>query len=155
MIKIIPDFISIEAIDKLISSIDMSTAKDYPHQQFVKSVNGIVYPPVHHRAKQFGNISNIEFLSYRVGSKMYPHIDKYRYYEGNKEWCQTGILFMSDPSTYKGGELVFDNLGISLKCPIGTYIMFPAGPDTKKYTHSINEVTEGTRISLVLRYTKE
>lgn len=152
MLKIIPDFVSNETIDRLISSVDHSKATDFPHQQNIKTVSGIVYPPIHKEAKQYGNISNIEFLTYNVDSRMFPHIDKYGF-DGDFKWAQTGILFMNDPSEYEGGELVFNKLNMKLKCPKGTYVLFPAGADSHNYTHSVNLVTKGIRLSLVLRYT--
>jgi predicted 2-oxoglutarate/Fe(II)-dependent dioxygenase YbiX len=151
MIKIIPDFVSSETIDRLISSIDTSKATDFPHQQNIKTVNGIVYPPIHKEAKKYGNISNIEFLTYNVNSLMFPHIDKYGF-DGDFKWVQTGILFMNEPSEYEGGELVFNKMKTELKCPKGTFVLFPAGADSVNYTHSVKVVTKGIRLSLVLRY---
>lgn len=154
MIKVIPNFISNEAIDNLISSIDMSKAQDFPNQQNIKTVNGIVYPPVHKEGKQFGKISSIEFLTYEENSKMFPHFDGYGF-QGDHKWVHTGILFMNSPSEYEGGELVFNMLNMKLKCPKGTFVLFEAGPTSKLYTHSVNTVTKGKRQSLVLRYTGE
>ena len=153
MLKVIPNLVSNEVIDKLIASIDMSKATDFPHQQNIRTVSGIVYPPVHKEAKQFGKISNIEFLTYEKGSRMFPHIDKYGF-DGNFNWVHTGILFMNDPAEYEGGELVFNKLNIQMKSPKGTFVLFEAGADSQNYTHSVNMVTAGKRLSLVLRYTR-
>lgn len=141
-----------EVIDKLIASIDISKAKDYPNQQNVKTVSGISYPPVYKEAVKFGEISSFEFLTYNVGSAMTPHFDGLSF-DGDYKWKQTGILFMNDPSEYDGGELVFNAFNMQLKCPKGTFVLFPAGNDTRKYTHSVNLVKQGRRLSVVLRYT--
>lgn len=154
MIKVIPNFISADSIDRLVASIDMSKAEDFPNQQNIKTVYGIVYPPVHKEAKQFGKISSIEFLTYSENSKMFPHFDGYGF-QGDHKWVNTGILFLNDPSEYEGGELVFNMFNMKLKCPKGTFVLFEAGPTSKLYTHSVNTVTKGKRLSLVLRYTGE
>lgn len=152
MIKIIPNFIAEEYIDKLVSSIDMSQAKEYPGQQGVKTVYGIHYPPVHKNAHWYGKIVSMEFLTYDVGSKMSPHIDG-RSFDGNYNWIRTGILFMNHPDEYEGGELVFNKMNTVIKAPKGTFVLLPAGPNSQDYTHSVNVVTKGKRMSLVLRFT--
>ena len=152
MLKIMPNFITDDVIDKLVSSIDMSQAKDFPGQQNIKTVYGLSYPPIHKEAHWYGKIVSMEFLTYEKGSRMYPHFDKYSF-EGNFNWIRTGILFMNNPEEYEGGELVFNKLNTTLKSPKGTFVLFPAGSDTEQYTHSVNLVTSGKRQSLILRFT--
>jgi predicted 2-oxoglutarate/Fe(II)-dependent dioxygenase YbiX len=154
MIKVIPNFVSDDIITKVVSSIDMTKAENFPNQQNIKTINGIYCPPVYEKAKHFGKITSIEFLTYGENSKMFPHFDGYGF-QGDHKWVHTGILFMNDPSEYEGGELLFNMFNMKMKCPKGTFVIFEAGPTSKLYTHSVNTVTKGKRQSLVLRYTGE
>ena len=62
MLKVIPNFVTDEVIDKLVSSIDMSQAKDFPGQQNIKTVYGLSYPPIHKEANWYGKIVSMELL---------------------------------------------------------------------------------------------
>ena len=55
-------------------------------------------------------------------------------------------LFLSDPSTYTGGELVIQtpNGQVQLKPAKGDAILYPC-----TYLHCVNEVTNGTRVAAV------
>jgi predicted 2-oxoglutarate/Fe(II)-dependent dioxygenase YbiX len=154
MIQIIPNFVSSDTINRLVSTLDKTKATVFPHHQNIKTINKIHYPPIWVPARKFGEITSIEFLMYEENSGMYPHIDKYSF-DGDFKWTMTGILFLNDPSEYVGGELLFNNLGIQLKCPIGTYVIFPAGQNSEPYRHSVNKLTKGVRNTLVFRYSSK
>ncbi len=55
-------------------------------------------------------------------------------------------VFISDPSTYSGGELVIRQEGnpLTYKLPAGDALLYPAS-----YLHGVNPVTYGERIALV------
>lgn len=55
-------------------------------------------------------------------------------------------LFLNDD--YEGGELVFEDIGVSLKPKAGTLVFFPGF-----YTrHGVNKVTSGTRLNILSHY---
>lgn len=98
---------------------------------------------------EYGNLQSIEMLLYKVDSHSPLHMDKSSF-DGGKKWIRTVILMCND--SYEGGELTFSNLSMNLKLPKGTLISFPAGSDSVLYTHGVNKITSGERISLVFRY---
>lgn len=55
-------------------------------------------------------------------------------------------LFLSDPKTYKGGELQIEHAGqsLSLKPAAGDLVLYPSTS-----LHSVNQVTAGTRLACV------
>lgn len=65
----------------------------------------------------------------------------------NKERIRTdvsGTLFLTDPDTYEGGELIIeDTYGQrSIKLPAGHLVLYPSTS-----LHKVNPVTKGSRIS--------
>lgn len=65
----------------------------------------------------------------------------------HKPWTHTGIVFINDD--YVGGELVFTQHNVTLKCKAGTYVVTPSD---ENYLHKVNRVMQGIRYSLVLRF---
>lgn len=68
---------------------------------------------------------------------------------GDRELVRSDVsltLFLSDPETYQGGELVIDtSLGEqSFKLPAGSMIVYPS-----TFLHQVTEVTQGTRFAAV------
>ncbi len=153
MIKIYPDFIQNDIIDTFLKSVDWSLEKQYPNNTSpLKYICPIRYPEINSKAAELGNIKNVELLSYKTGAYTSSHIDDYELVDGDLNWTMTGILLMSHPTEYAGGDLIFNDLNIMTKLPRGTMITFPAGSESKKYTHSVNVVTAGQRNVLVYRY---
>jgi predicted 2-oxoglutarate/Fe(II)-dependent dioxygenase YbiX len=153
MIKIYPNFVSSEEIDSLLETIDWSEERPYPAKQTNLTFICPVKNKINKKAKELGNLINAELLIYREKCFSIRHIDEYDY-NGDFQWVMTGILMLIDPLKYTGGQLVFNDLNISMKLPKGTLITFPAGPDSKDYYHSVKEVTSGQRNVLVYRFTK-
>jgi hypothetical protein len=153
MIEIIPNFMSNEDIDTMISetAFDQFTPVDYSPgvltQVPYKPSSKLLFEKL--RDRHYGNLQSVEMLLYREGSHSPIHIDKSSF-DGGKKWIRTGILFCSD--TYEGGELKFPNLDMSVKLPKGSFISFPAGSDSQIYSHGVSEIISGERISLVVRY---
>jgi predicted 2-oxoglutarate/Fe(II)-dependent dioxygenase YbiX len=121
---------------------------DVPYSPLVKSLHA---PKVKiaDNIKKFGNITFTETLLYQTGATSPLHIDNGALDEW-KKWTATGILFCND--TYDGGELYFSKLSLTIKPPTGTFILFPAGPDSQIYEHGVHTVRGGIRITTVFRY---
>ena len=153
MIQIYPKFIPTDVIDEFLKNVDWSLEKPFPNKQTNLSFICPIKNKINKRAKELGNVINVELLIYRENAFSHRHIDSYEF-TGDYHWVMTGILMMTDPEEYEGGELLFNDLGIKTKCPKGTYITFPAGPNSTDYYHSVNKVISGQRNVLVYRYTK-
>ncbi len=88
------------------------------------------------------------FNRYEVGDGFGTHIDNnIRTVPGTGERLRTDLsatLFLSDPDSYDGGELVIeDSYGRqSVKLPAGHMILYPA-----KSLHHVAPVTRGSRIA--------
>jgi len=91
--------------------------------------------------RQHGNIM-------RAGSKLDPHVDVYNpeHPEGGPGNALVFNIFLTDD--YEGGELVFENLGESLKIKAGDAILFPGF----LLNHGVNEVISGSRINIINHY---
>lgn len=80
---------------------------------------------------------NYTIRTYKTGGGMGPHIDKNIENPANTmDW--TALIYLNDD--YEGGELVFDNLDVTLKPSAGSVVFFPCIE-----THSVKEVLSGTK----------
>jgi 2OG-Fe(II) oxygenase superfamily len=151
MIRVYPNVVEHELIDDALLTADYSSA--VPWAGNIPNLNSI--HPIKHRInrtmKQFGELKNVELLVYTAGSYSTPHIDDYEF-NGDYKWVMTGILFTSEPEEYSGGELVFNTFNMELKPPKGTLVLFPAGPESTPYVHSVKPVTGGKRTVMVYRF---
>jgi PKHD-type hydroxylase len=88
------------------------------------------------------------FNRYGVGDGFGVHIDNaIRAVPGTHVRVRTDLsatLFLSDPDSYDGGELVIedDYGGQSVKLPAGHMILYPA-----KSLHRVDPITRGTRVA--------
>lgn len=88
------------------------------------------------------------FNQYTGGGEYGMHIDGSILFNlHNKERVRTdvsGTLFLTDPDTYEGGELIIeDTYGQrSIKLPAGHLVLYPSTS-----LHKVNPVTKGARIS--------
>ena len=88
------------------------------------------------------------FNQYRVGMKFGNHVDNaVRTHRSSAVHVRTDIsstLFLSDPQSYDGGELVIeDTFGKqSVKLPAGDMVIYPGTS-----LHHVNEITRGERTS--------
>lgn len=92
-------------------------------------------------------IRPILFSRYEPGMSYGWHTDNA--IMGNRELMRSDVsltLFLSDPNTYQGGELVIDtSLGEqSFKLPPGSMIVYPS-----TFLHQVTEVTQGIRFAAV------
>jgi len=79
-------------------------------------------------------------LKYSVGQKFTNHIDDHKDYIRRI----STVYYMNDD--YSGGEINFPRFGISYKPKKDELLIFPSN---FVYNHSVSEVTEGTRYSVV------
>ena len=154
MIRIIPNFISNDLIDELITFAGNYPSAPWPtgipNLTFTTSINHKVTNKI---ASSIGKLGNVELLSYKEGSYAVPHIDDYSW-GSDFQWEYTGILLASEPEEYVGGEFVLDKFNMVIKPPKGTLIVFPAGTECHEYVHSVNNITSGTRNVIVYRFIK-
>ncbi|MBS0892872.1 Fe2+-dependent dioxygenase [Tatumella sp. JGM130] len=92
------------------------------------------------------NISSPLFNRYTDGGTYGFHVDGAVRREGN-DWLRTDIsatLFLSEPDSYQGGELIIrDTYGQhSVKLPAGDMILYPSSS-----LHCVTPVTEGERLA--------
>ncbi len=92
------------------------------------------------------NISSPLFNRYREGGTYGFHVDGAVRREGNA-WLRTDIsatLFLSDPDSYQGGELVIkDTYGEHrVRLPAGDMVLYPSGS-----LHCVTPVTSGERLA--------
>ena len=94
------------------------------------------------------NLTGARFNRYTDGGQYKLHSDSA--FMGSQPEIRTDFsmtLFLSDPATYDGGELVLCYSGgmrIELKEPAGTLVFYPSG-----VPHGVNPVTAGERIAFV------
>jgi Rps23 Pro-64 3,4-dihydroxylase Tpa1-like proline 4-hydroxylase len=81
-----------------------------------------------------------QILKYGKGQKFTNHIDDHQKYPRRVSM----VYYMND--NYTGGEIIFPRFGISHKPKANELILFPS---TYVYNHSVSEVIEGTRYSVV------
>lgn len=93
------------------------------------------------------NRSHVNYM--HTGAELASHNDDRRTddpIEGLNSMTYVMGLFLNDD--YEGGELCFNDLGVSLKPKPGTLILFPGF-----YTvHGVNKVTSGTRVNVLSHY---
>lgn len=145
MLRVYPNFLSEEKFAGVNSQLDRSILQDVPNTPNVKSCPARKFG-VKDYVEQFGQLSFTELLVYPSGSESPLHVDG----GYNIDWKYTGILLCND--TYEGGELYFPDLGVELKPPPNTFIIFPAGPDSHIYAHGVKPVKSGERITAIFRF---
>lgn len=85
---------------------------------------------------------NYTIRKYKTGGSMGPHIDRNKENPNNTmDW--TALIYLNDD--YLGGELVFNDLGLSLKPKAGSVIFFPC-----EMVHSVAEILEGNKYYIFL-----
>jgi hypothetical protein len=85
---------------------------------------------------------NYTIRRYKTGGSMGTHVDKNTENPDNSmDW--TALIYLNDD--YGGGELVFDDLNITLKPSAGSIVFFPC-----LEKHSVNEVISGTKTYIFL-----
>jgi PKHD-type hydroxylase len=117
---------------------DMILAVLERHPLFISaSLPAQVYPPMFNR--------------YEGGQQFGDHVDNaVRLLPGSNRKIRTDIsatLFLADPSTYDGGELVVEDTygSHSVKLPAGDLILYPATS-----VHRVNPITRGVRVAAFL-----
>ena len=101
---------------------------------------------------------SVELLRYAVGSGNELHIDNIGPHHAdngliNAEWIQTGVILLNN--NFEGGALIFPKQNAVFdQTSRGDLIIFPAGPNSNEFAHTVSTVTQGTRYSLVMRWSK-
>ena len=85
------------------------------------------------------------FNAHKAGEYYKKHVDLYHQNQVRTDWSMT--LFLTEPDTYEGGELVIHDSGATpekIKLAAGDMILYPSG-----YIHEVAEVTKGERICAI------
>ncbi|MCT7974428.1 Fe2+-dependent dioxygenase [Laspinema olomoucense] len=109
--------------------------------------NAIAQNPLFKASVRPQKIRPILFNRYEPGMSYGWHTDNAIMGEGELVRSDVSLtLFLSEPDTYQGGELVIDtSLGEkSFKLPAGSMIVYPS-----TFLHQVTEVTEGIRLAAV------
>ncbi|MCT7991707.1 Fe2+-dependent dioxygenase [Laspinema olomoucense] len=120
--------------------------------EVARKVRGIVHHaiaqnPLFKASVRPQKIRPILFNRYEPGMSYGWHTDNAIMGEGELVRSDVSLtLFLSEPDTYQGGELVIDtSLGEkSFKLPAGSMIVYPS-----TFLHQVTEVTEGIRLAAV------
>lgn len=81
---------------------------------------------------------SIHLLRYEKGGYLPAHQD-----HGVSSRVLSAVMYLND--NYEGGEMIFQNSGISIKPEAGSIIYFPSN---FLYIHEVAEIKEGTRYSM-------
>jgi hypothetical protein len=146
MIQIYPNFFEPQELARITATLD-NNLSPVPNSKNVYTTGARSFK-VREKVQQFGTVVYQELLVYNTNAISYLHTDGG--YDPKTPWVTTGILGCNDE--YTGGNLYFPNLGLSMKLPVNTLFIFPAG-DLEMYTHGVEEVLSGKRITAVFRFT--
>lgn len=97
----------------------------------------------HNNVRDYGFLKYMttpRFNKYENGGKYNKHVDFFRQEGIRTDWSMT--LFLSDPNTYEGGELVIEDKQIKLDA--GDMVLYPSGR-----VHQVLPVTQGKRIAAI------
>lgn len=96
------------------------------------------------------NIEPTQLLHYPVGGNYKAHNDSESFINNVLQRVSprdlTVLCYLSDPTTYDGGELEFTNFGIYLRPKKGSILVFPS---YYEFEHQVHPVTKGERYALV------
>ena len=108
------------------------------------TVASVLANPVFKTAVQPKRVSKALFSRYRPGSAYGLHVDN-ALMDGDRTDVSF-TLFLSDPASYDGGELVLQTLAgeDAIKLPAGGLFAYPSTT-----LHKVTEVTRGERLALV------
>lgn len=115
---------------------------------FLTSLSGLFYDSFNLLEKDYCDTYNFStiwhdsysILKYSIGQKFTNHIDDHKDHIRRV----STIYFIND--NYSGGQLEFSRFNISYKPIANQLLVFPSN---YVYNHSVKEVTEGTRYSVV------
>lgn len=101
----------------------------------------------HPTVRKYGFIKHMcepRFNKYENSGKYAKHIDSFQQSGIRTDWSMT--LFLTEPDTYKGGELIVETDAgeASYKLPAGDMVLYPSGK-----VHSVESVSEGSRIAAI------
>lgn len=127
--------------------IDVKSDYDDPHKK-AESLIELIAPQyeaaINLWAERMGQAplewvsKNYTFRKYRVGAAMGSHIDKNED-DPNDTMDWTALIYLTDD--YEGGELIFDDLGISFKPSAGSIVFFPC-----TFSHMVPNIVSGVKI---------
>lgn len=164
-IKIIPNFVSDEEIEYLMSNVDESKLFSFVSQKdnegnatsWMHIYNGVIdkhniinrvidqiklaYGEINIRGKE----DRLSVSRWDTGSRLGLHVDDLGYVTDNH---LPTLVYLNDD--YEGGELGFATHGLVIKPKKGDLIIFPGN---MHYAHEVFEVLSGTRYTLPIWFT--
>lgn len=165
-IKIIPNFLSDEEIEYLLSNVDENRKVSFVSQKdndgnptsWIHNYEGIIdkYHTIKRvseeitKAYDYQNIkkkdnNRINIARWDAGSKLSLHVDDLGFETNNHI---PTLVYLNDD--YEGGELSFATHNLTIKPKKGDLIFFPGN---LHYAHEVKEVLSGTRYTLPIWFT--
>jgi predicted 2-oxoglutarate/Fe(II)-dependent dioxygenase YbiX len=111
--------------------------------QFI--ANKITAHPLVHKYGLINQMVLPRLNSYGKGHHYASHVDFFKQQGIRTDWSMT--LFLTEPDTYEGGELVIEDLAhepLEFKLDAGDMVFYPSG-----LIHRVNPVTKGVRTAAI------
>lgn len=147
-IKTIPNFISSDLCDQIISNLISSTSSSIQWGDRTYRDNGSLLSPLGKMIQDQIELSfqtsvemvqNPFVIKWSKGQSMGLHVDDL----GIDNYHITGLIYLNDD--YTGGEISFATQGITLKPSKGDLVIFPGN---LHYAHEVKEVLSGQRYTI-------
>lgn len=120
-----------EYLDENLSNLVAEKIRTHPQVYNNALINNLVLP-------RFNKYDS-------TGQHYSSHVDFFKQHGVRTDWSMT--LFLAEPDTYEGGELVIEDLAdkpLEYKLSAGDMILYPSG-----LIHHVNPVTSGTRLCVI------
>lgn len=116
-------------------------------QEAFEKINKCVYQYRRIFSLELRRDEGYRVLKYPSGAEYRPHIDYH--WENERQLSLVG-WFNDD---FEGGELVFDNLNLTVPCQAGSLVMFPSNYVYKHHANPVAENSFGIKYSFVTWFT--
>jgi PKHD-type hydroxylase len=129
---------------------NLQLKRDTPYQQSLQSmvINALQRHPLFQMAVYPVAVHSIRFSRYEVSMYYGSHVDNAVMTDGGQRYRSdvSWTLFLSDPDSYTGGELVIETTEgeQSYKLPAGSIVLYPS-----RELHRVEPITQGERLAVV------
>lgn len=147
-IKTIPNFISSDLCDQILSNLILSDTSSEQWSSRIYRVNGSLLSPLGkmiHDQIELSYQTSVELVQdafvvkWSKGQSMGLHVDDL----GIETYHITGLIYLNDD--YIGGEVSFPTHNITIKPNKGELVLFPGN---LHYAHEVKEVISGDRYTI-------
>jgi predicted 2-oxoglutarate/Fe(II)-dependent dioxygenase YbiX len=101
---------------------------------------------------------DVQIVRWGEGHVMHPHADREHADQPagaahGTPWREfAGLVYLSDPASYEGGQVYFPELGVELAPGLGDFVAFGGGRD---YLHGVKKITRGERFTCACWFTSD